>query len=349
MPVTLGACSDQRAPDRANSGGCGMVEEMVVSDKQAQGLNLVWLNLPIRSKGLAVIAIPTICLILAIAAVGWLQQSTAVAASWVLHTQQVRLEAQRLQNSLIEAETSVRGYDVTRRDDFLDPYTAALQTVPDTLVKLHALVNDNPQQIQRLNEIGALAQQRTDLLVANVQIARRAATQAIDPELVANMSQGKQVMDRLSAVLSAFLAEEQRLQAVRDAQLQSQRSLTLAALVGSGIVAVVGGLLANSLFSAGVARRLDALGENARRLARASPLLGSVAGNDELSALDRELQAAALILNERENQLRRANVELAEQNYRAEQATRLKSEFLANMSHELRTPLNSIIGFAELM
>jgi PAS domain S-box-containing protein len=50
-----------------------------------------------------------------------------------------------------------------------------------------------------------------------------------------------------------------------------------------------------------------------------------------------------------EEELRRKNQELEEQNRRVCQADRLKSEFLANMSHELRTPLNGIIGFAELM
>lgn len=50
-----------------------------------------------------------------------------------------------------------------------------------------------------------------------------------------------------------------------------------------------------------------------------------------------------------EEQLRRQNVALQEQNRRVEEANRLKSEFLANMSHELRTPLNGVIGFAELM
>ncbi len=50
-----------------------------------------------------------------------------------------------------------------------------------------------------------------------------------------------------------------------------------------------------------------------------------------------------------EEELRRKNNALEEQNRRALEANRLKSEFLANMSHELRTPLNGIIGFAEIM
>lgn len=48
-------------------------------------------------------------------------------------------------------------------------------------------------------------------------------------------------------------------------------------------------------------------------------------------------------------ELRTANVALAEARDRAEAASRAKSEFLANMNHELRTPLNAIIGFAEVL
>ena len=50
-----------------------------------------------------------------------------------------------------------------------------------------------------------------------------------------------------------------------------------------------------------------------------------------------------------QEQLRRKNVELKEQNQRVQQANRLKSEFLANMYHELRTPLNSILRVSEML
>lgn len=50
-----------------------------------------------------------------------------------------------------------------------------------------------------------------------------------------------------------------------------------------------------------------------------------------------------------EEEIRRKNLELEEQNRRVQEANRLKSEFLANMSHELRTPLNGIIGFSEFL
>jgi two-component system sensor histidine kinase BarA len=55
-----------------------------------------------------------------------------------------------------------------------------------------------------------------------------------------------------------------------------------------------------------------------------------------------ELQKANATLDEKVDELARANLNLYEMN-------RLKGDFLATMSHELRTPLNSIIGFSDVL
>jgi len=46
-------------------------------------------------------------------------------------------------------------------------------------------------------------------------------------------------------------------------------------------------------------------------------------------------------------EVEKKTLDLQEQTWKAEEASRHKSYFLANMSHELRTPLNAIIGFTE--
>jgi signal transduction histidine kinase/CheY-like chemotaxis protein len=66
----------------------------------------------------------------------------------------------------------------------------------------------------------------------------------------------------------------------------------------------------------------------------------------EVERQNRELEQKVV---DRTAELRQKNLELAMQNEKVMEASRLKSAFLANMSHELRTPLNAILALSELM
>ena len=50
-----------------------------------------------------------------------------------------------------------------------------------------------------------------------------------------------------------------------------------------------------------------------------------------------------------EEELRRQNEALAEENRRVQEVNQLKSEFVSLVSHELRTPLTAISGYLDLL
>lgn len=208
-----------------------------------------WLETLLQKPGKLLLTIPISCLVTSLTAFGWLQIKTTKAQYWVQHTQQVRLEAKRLITALLDAETNVRGYDITRRSEFLSPYKTAIAVIPNSLKQLKELVADNPLQNRQIEEIQALSLKRIDLLNSNIQLVnRQAGLDPGQPELVAILQEGKEAMDQTREQIEEFIAQEERLQTERNLQLQQQQQQTFLVLIISAAVGIGGSLIAAYLW-----------------------------------------------------------------------------------------------------
>jgi PAS domain S-box-containing protein len=216
---------------------------------------------------------------LALAAIVALSASAATAYvssnRLVDHTLEVRQAADAWTMSLLDAETSVRGYVVSPAPSMLGPFQSIRTTEPAEVARLRALVADNAPQVERVDATERDARAVLDRLidlVALVDAGRR------DVALARIASgEGQPVMQSFRAGARAIRAEEERLLVERRAQSAARAMTTL--LGGLFLVVASFVLLA---YTAILQRRRAALverhaGETRRRLEALSDVASALA------------------------------------------------------------------------
>ena len=172
-----------------------------------------------------------------------LERNTIAAQQYVARSDKVLATSQSALISLLNAETGVRGYFISNRKIFLQPYDLALLNLEANLNNLEYLVQDKPQQLQRAILMSEIAQIKMSHLKATIKQIE--ANDVPTPELAtAQMLKGKESMDRFRQVLKQFEIEERRLRALRSQSLAAQQDSNAAAMLYGVLLAMLGTTLA---------------------------------------------------------------------------------------------------------
>lgn len=291
---------------------------------------LRWADWPLGAKSAAVLAMPLILLLAALLFSYRLQQDIAAADADVRRALVIQAEIQTLDSLIAQAATGVRGYLLTGREDFLDPYRTAREELPVTLTTLRRNIRDG-QMREHLDRIQKLLDRKFESL-EEIRVRGRAYSPS---RLQAHLVTSKGVLDELRAEIRAMNQREANLleQYSYVASTALQRNLWIDGM--ASLLALVTGLTAFLLIFSGVVWRVKRLTTNAERLARGEPLQDLPTSRDELGLLAERLQNASLLLATRAAEAR--------------SASHAKTHFLSRTSHELRTPLNAILGFAQIL
>ncbi|MDQ7096861.1 CHASE3 domain-containing protein [Desulfosporosinus sp. PR] len=267
-----------------------------------------------------------------------------------LKTHEVINEANGLLESLLNMETGARGYVITGKDEFLEPYNQGKVDFDRYFRNITQLTADSPSQQAQLN---ALQEQYRQWFDWENNYVIKSRKKVLDGQMkmsdmiaLIQTNKGKNQMDSMRKMLADITNQEQQLLASRNQKLRDIEQTTKIMSTVGGLLGVMLAILISVLTSISVSKplkRLIVATEHIKTQDYQEPIQPNA--NKEFNVLIQNFNSMQAAIRIREEELKRKNEVLRIKIEEANEANRLKSQFLANMSHELRTPLNSIIGF----
>jgi len=183
-------------------------------------------------------------------------------------SEEVLVFANRLERLVIDLETGQRGFIITGRDEFLEPWLAGRVVFPGQARTLEQLVAANPEQRARAQRITQAGESYLrDYSVPLIEAARRDLSAA---RTVTATAEGKRRVDAIRVEFDSLVATE------RDQAVARQRGSDAAAQ--RAIVAAAAGLAGSILIIVLIAGYLS--GAIVRPVRQAAAMAGRLAGGD---------------------------------------------------------------------
>jgi len=183
---------------------------------------------------------------LALLAMTWLVHQTGgqfnSSFNYVMQTYKVLDMFEQTQAQIVDAESNQRGYFLTGRQEYLEPYQHALQAVRDNIADLKKLTSNDP--VQQLNLI-TLEKMVNEELVFDPSVVFAPGQMPTNASVVTLTERGKEKLEHMRHVL--FQAHEEQQQTLSKHQQEAEHdvvtsqmmSLTLIVAVAMALIMVV--------------------------------------------------------------------------------------------------------------
>jgi len=208
-------------------------------------------NMKLKWKLTSGFSLPLILLIIIAATVNQSLSKLLEIQGWVTHTHEVIKTGTDITSSLVNMETGLRGYLVTGKEEFLDPYKEGKQQFHKLIDYGRQQVSDNPEQVERLTKVERVKQ---DWINNHVDIAmnlrnnvNQGKASLSEVSAFTEKAIGKTYMDKMRVHLNEFIAAEDVLIGVRAAEQQSTADTTSNITTMGTIIALILGGIASIL------------------------------------------------------------------------------------------------------
>lgn len=158
-------------------------------------------------------------------------------ADWVTHTHEVLTKSEHLLSTVLDAESELRGFLLTNRDEYLQSITQLESNSTEALDSLSQMVEDNPEQVARLQEIKQLTAAKVNQLLETLRTARESGME--QAKGMVTTGEGRERMERLDQAISDFENAEKALLDSRQVDLNEAYRTTLVSALGSGLAVLL--------------------------------------------------------------------------------------------------------------
>jgi PAS domain S-box-containing protein len=185
------------------------------------------------------LALPIVALGLLALTLAYGIQQMQRSARRVDHSDRVIAQANELVKLMVDEETGLRGFLITRDPIFLQPYREAKQQLEPEFTALFELIKYDPEQTARLQRL------KMEFQAWQQDAAEDIASPKPTFDLKLHMLEHKRKMDGLRAIANDFLTVETRIRASRSFTAMRIDKLSLYGLLG--LAAILAGLLAGEI------------------------------------------------------------------------------------------------------
>ncbi len=154
----------------------------------------------------------------------------------VEHNLDVQQTLERLLLAMVNAEAGQRGFLLTGRPYFLEPYVDAVAQQAYYLGTLEALTEDNPRQQEAIRALKPLVDERLRQLSASLDAARSGQ----GPPPIDAMNRGKELMDRVRVAIEGMHNEQAQMLVQHRAEVDQRTRYAIMVLLASNAASLLG-------------------------------------------------------------------------------------------------------------
>ncbi|HWW21040.1 MAG TPA: CHASE3 domain-containing protein, partial [Steroidobacteraceae bacterium] len=154
--------------------------------------------------------------------IGWRAAQSSVAASQAIaRNKDAQLNLDRTLSAVRDAESGQRGYLLTGRDTYLQPYNAAVADLPSRLSQLRAGVSGDPTAVQQVDRLQDTIAAKMEELARTIQLQQSRGRANAMAEVLTD--RGAQLMDAVLEQVAVLQTQQSKLFESEIQQLSAAR------------------------------------------------------------------------------------------------------------------------------